>query len=43
MSARATSPAAATRPAPKARSGATGPPERSEWWGRGTAHGGTAQ
>jgi len=40
MSARAKSPAAATRPAPQARSGAAGPPERSEWWGRGRAQGG---
>jgi hypothetical protein len=35
MSARAKSPAAATRPAPKARNGAVGPPERSERRGRG--------
>jgi N-methylhydantoinase B len=40
MSARAKSPAAAARPAPKVRSGAGGPPERSERWGSGSAHGG---
>jgi holliday junction DNA helicase RuvB len=40
MSARAKSPAAATRPAPKARSGAADPPERSERWKRGSADGG---
>ncbi len=40
MSARAKSPAAATRPAPKARSGAAGPPERSERRERGSAPGG---
>jgi hypothetical protein len=33
MSARAKSPAAATRPAPKARTGAGDGPERSEWSG----------
>jgi hypothetical protein len=33
-------PAAATRPAPKARSGAAGPPERSERRERGSAPGG---
>jgi len=33
-------PAAATRPAPKARSGAADPPERSERWERGSAQGG---
>src|SRR6266536_3653846 len=43
MSARAKSPAAATRPAPEARSAAAGPPERSERWGRGSAHGGLSQ
>jgi uncharacterized protein YlxW (UPF0749 family) len=32
-------PAAATRPAPKARSGDSDPPERSEWWRRGFAPG----
>src|SRR6266511_1919987 len=40
MSARAKSPPAATRPAPKARSGAADPPERSERWERGPADGG---
>jgi Holliday junction DNA helicase RuvB len=40
MSARAKSPAAATRPAPKARSGAAVPPERSERWERGSAESG---
>ncbi|HYU02538.1 MAG TPA: Holliday junction branch migration DNA helicase RuvB, partial [Jatrophihabitantaceae bacterium] len=40
MSARAKSPAAATRPAPKARSGAEDPPERSERWRLGSADGG---
>ena len=40
MSACAKSPAAATRPAPKARSEAVDPPERSERWGRGSAQGG---
>jgi N-methylhydantoinase B len=40
MSARAKSPAAAARPAPQARSGAAGPPERSERRERGSAHGG---
>src|SRR6266498_5807064 len=34
------SPPAATRPAPKARSGAADPPERSERWERGPADGG---
>jgi uncharacterized protein YlxW (UPF0749 family) len=33
-------PAAATRPAPEARSGDPDPPERSGWWRRGFAHGG---
>ena len=33
-------PAAATRPAPKARSGDPDPPERREWWRRGFASGG---
>jgi uncharacterized protein YlxW (UPF0749 family) len=33
-------PAAATRPAPEARSEAPGSPERSEWWRRGFASGG---
>ena len=40
MSARAKSPAAATRPAPKARSGAENAPERSEWRRLGSAQGG---
>jgi hypothetical protein len=43
MSARAKSPAAATRPAPKARGGAADPPERSERWRHGSANGGETQ
>ena len=40
MSACAKSPAAAARPAPKARCGAAVAPERSEWCERGSARAG---